>query len=377
VPKPHPHNEMIEVRHTGNEAEVCLGGAWAVDNTNPRSRDVLAMLPPKITSIRITTATLTSWDSTLVIVLYSLIDHAEAIGASLDLSALDEGLAKLLRMATQGHDGDKRDRTPRGGFATRLGDGTLTLLNRSGDVLEFFGELTLSFGRLVRGKVNFRGSDFLEFLQGCSISPIGIITLLSLLLGMILAYIGVSLFSAYGTEILIADVVAITMMREMGAILVGVVMAGHTGAAYAAQLGTMEVNEEIDALRTFGISPMDFLVLPRVLATVIMMPLLVVFADLLGILGGGLIAMAISDLTLTQYVEETRAIFILNNFYLGIAKGALFGLIVALTGCHAGMRCKRNASAVGHAATSAVITAIIWIIIADAVSAVLCNHLGI
>ncbi len=374
MPKPQRQCEMVSVECTGRDAEVRLAGAWAVNNANPSSRDVLATLGREVDHLRVTCENLTSWDSTLVIVVHALLDHAAKIGATVDLSALPTSLDKLLAMA---HDDVEFDIEPKANLFTRVGDVSINTFEFCRSAIEFVGELNLSFGKLLRGKVRFRWCDLFEFIQDCGVGALGIVTLLSILLGMILAYVGVMLFADYGTEILVADVVAITMMREMGAIIVGIIMAGHTGAAFAAQLGSMEVNEEIDALRTFGFSPMDFLVLPRVLATVLMLPLLVIYADLMGIVGGGIIGLTITDISFTQYYQETRAIFNLNNFYLGIFKGGLFGLIVAIAGCRAGMRCKRNSAAVGHATTTAVVTAIIWIIIADAIMAVLCNAMNI
>lgn len=367
---------MFSVEMVGRNAEVRLGGAWALSNTNPSSREILAALGHEFDHLRITCDALESWDSTLVIVLHALLDHSQNHSATVDISALPTGLGTLLNMAMADHP-NTHPAQPKANLFTRVGDISITCFEFMRSAVEFCGELTLSFGRMLRGNVSFRRCDFFEFIQNCGVGALGIVTLLSLLLGMILAYIGVMLFADYGTEILIADVVAITMMREMGAIIVGIIMAGHTGAAFAAQLGSMEVNEEIDALRTFGFSPMDFLVLPRVLATVLMLPLLVIYADLMGIIGGGIVGLSITDLSFTQYYQETRAIFQLNNFYLGIVKGGLFGLIVAIAGCRAGMRCKRNSAAVGHATTTAVVTAIIWIIIADAVMAIFCNTLAI
>ena len=163
----------------------------------------------------------------------------------------------------------------------------------------------------------------------------------------------------------------------MGAIMTAIIMAGRTGAAYAAQLGTMQVNEEIDALTTLGITPMDFLVLPRMLALLLMMPLLCIYADLMGILGGAIVGVGMLDITVVQYFRQTQAAIDLTNISLGISKSMVFAVIVALSGCMRGMQCGRSASAVGDAATSAVVTAIVWIIVTDGLFAVLCDILNI
>jgi phospholipid/cholesterol/gamma-HCH transport system permease protein len=163
----------------------------------------------------------------------------------------------------------------------------------------------------------------------------------------------------------------------MGAVMTGIIMAGRTGAAYAAQLGTMQVNEEIDALKTLGISPMEFLVLPRMLALSLMMPLLCVYADIMGILGGLIVGVLMLDIQPIVYLNQTREAVGLNNVWIGLFYSAVFGVIIALAGCLRGIQCGRSASAVGYATTSAVVTSIVTIILATALITILCNVLGI
>src|SRR3546814_507817 len=157
-------------------------------------------------------------------------------------------------------------------------------------MLAFLGETALMFGRFLAGLATYRRPDFLLTLQECGAQALPIVTIISLLVGLILAFVGAVQLEQFGAEIYVADLVGIAMAREMGAIMTGIVMAGRTGAAFAAQIGTMQGNEEIDALTTLGISPIDFLVLPRMLALMLMMPLLCIYADLTGILGGWLVA---------------------------------------------------------------------------------------
>ena len=194
-----------------------------------------------------------------------------------------------------------------------------------------------------------------------------IVSLISFLVGLILAFVGVLQLAMFGAEVYVADLVGIAMVREMGAIMTGIIMAGRTGAAYAAQLGTMQVNEEIDALETLAIPPMEFLVLPRMVALTLMMPFLVLYADLMGILGGALVAVGMYDINIIVYLNRTKAAIGLNDLFIGLFMGVVFGILVALSGCLRGMQCGRSASAVGDAATSAVVTGIVAIIIATAV----------
>lgn len=244
-------------------------------------------------------------------------------------------------------------------------------------MLGFIGEAFLAFGRLLVGRARFRRSELVLIIQECGAQALPIVSLISVLVGLILAFVGAVQLKMFGAQIYVANLVAIAMVREMGAMMTGIIMAGRTGAAFAAQLGTMQVNEEIDALKTMGLSPLEFLVLPRMLALILMMPLLVLYADLMGILGGVVVGIGMLDLSFSQYFEQTRAAITLTDLWLGVGKGVIFGVLVALAGCLRGMQCGRSASAVGDAATSAVVTAIVAIIVSDGLFAVITNVLGI
>jgi len=214
-------------------------------------------------------------------------------------------------------------------------------------------------------------------MQECGAQALPIVSLISFLVGLILAFVGAIQLRPFGAQIYVANLVGLGMAREMGALMTGIIMAGRTGAAFAAQLGTMTVNQEIDALTTLGLRPMEFLVVPRMLALVLMMPLLCLYADLVGILGGAVVGVGMLNLGTVQYYQQTLYILQLRDFVLGLIKGAVFGILVALAGCLRGMQSGRSASAVGAAATSAVVTGIVWIIIFDALLTVIYDVLGL
>jgi phospholipid/cholesterol/gamma-HCH transport system permease protein len=197
------------------------------------------------------------------------------------------------------------------------------------------------------------------------------------LVGLILAFVGAIELKMFGAQIYVADVVGIGMVRIMGAIMTGIIMAGRTGASFAAQIGTMQVNEEIDALQTLGISPVEFLVLPRMVALIVMMPLLCLYADLMGIVGGIVVGTGMLDLSLTEYLNRTREAVTMTQLWIGLFHGAVFGVLIAMAGCLRGMQCGRSASAVGEATTSAVVTSIVAIIVATAMITFACQVLGI
>jgi len=295
-----------------------------------------------------------------------------------DLDGLPEGARKLLALANAvpGKKGGKRALGP-ASFLSRVGAETLDLFYASRDMLAFIGEAFVAFVRFVRGKARFQASDLTRVLQECGIEALPIVSLISLLVGLILAFVGAVQLMLFGAQIYVANLVGIAMIRVMGAVMTGIIMAGRTGASFAAQLGAMEVNEEIDAFRAMGISPMEYLVLPRILGLTLMMPLLCLYADFMGILGGLIVGIGMMDLSLVEYYNQTKGAVGLNNLWIGIVQSIIFGVLVAVAGCLRGMQCSRSASAVGDAATSAVVTGIVSIIVATAVVTVICNVMGI
>ncbi len=244
-------------------------------------------------------------------------------------------------------------------------------------MLTVLGEITVAFGRLLTGRAQFRRIDLWLVIQECGANALPIVSLISLLVGLILAFVGSIQLKTFGAQIYMADLVGIAMLRAMGGIMTGIIMAGRTGASYAARIGTMQVNEEIDALKTSGISPIDFLVLPRIIALSLMMPLLTLYADLMGILGGLIVGVSGFDITPLEYLNETERTMTMNNLCIGLFSSLVFGVLVSFAGCLRGMQCGRSASAVGDATTSAVVTGIVSIIVATAIITVVCNVFGI
>ncbi len=251
------------------------------------------------------------------------------------------------------------------------------LLEKTIAVLSFIGLTTISFCRLLKGKAQVRKKDVILIFYESGPASLGIVCLISLLVGLILAYIGSIQLEQFGATIYIADLVGLAMFREMGAIMASIIMAGRTGAAFAAQIATMETNEEIDALRTTGISPIDFLVLPRVIAFIFMFPLLCVCSDLIGVVGGAFVGIFCFDITLVRYWEQTILRVGLDDLFIGVVKSVFFGIIVSMSACYFGMKSARTAEGVGKATTSSVVVSIVLIIICDAIFAILTNVLGL
>ena len=321
---------------------------------------------------------LTGWDSSLLVFLLDLCQYCSQNSISVDADGLPEGVRKLIGLASAVPERKgARKQTVRVPILERIGAGAVRVWQSTSDLLIFIGEAVVAFGRFLVGRASFRRSDLALLIQAAGVDAMPIVALISFLAGLILAFVGAVQLMMFGAQIFVANLVGIAMVRVLGAVMTGIVMAGLTGAAFDAQLGTMQVNEEIDALKTMAVSPMEFLVLPQMLALVLMMPLLCVFSDLVGILGGLTVDVGLLDIGLVQYLNQTKAALNLNHFFIGISQAAIFGVLVALAGYLKGMQCGRSASAVGEATTSAVVTSIVAIAVATAIVTLVCNVLGI
>ena len=224
--------------------------------------------------------------------------------------------------------------------------------------------------RSLRGRARFRRVDLLRAYETTGVGALAIVALINFLIGAVLAFVGAVQLQPFGAAIYVANLVAIAVTRELGALMTGIVMAGRTGASYAAVIGTMTVNEEVDALRTTGLPPVEFLVLPRVAAAALMVPALVAYADLMGLLGGMLVGVTLLGIGPEEYARQTGEALALRHVFIGLGKGVVFGVVVALTGCYYGVRCGRSAEAVGEATTKAVVMGIVLVVVADAVATV-------
>lgn len=335
-----------------------------------------AYLP--VRNVIIDGADLGSWDSIFISVLAAVQDFFQGHDVRIRFSHLPEGAYHMLQLAASpgvsSAEVATRGERP---FLERIGRASGFIIEGIREFHEFLGEVVLGVIELFTGQNRIRPRDFFNYTQNAGARALPIVSIVSFLVGLILAFVATVQLKLFGAQIYVADLVGIAMARDMGAMMCGIIMAGRTGATYAAELGTMQVNEEIDAFRTLGINPVNFLVVPRILALGFMMPLLCVYADLLGIAGGAVVGAGFSDITLRQYINETQTAVPLTHFFIGIIKCFIYGLIVALVGCRKGLSCGRSAAAVGRVTTSAVVTSIVWIIFVCSVITVICYVLNI
>lgn len=370
----------VHYRPAADILTVEFTGPWRLRDARPSAHALAHILDdmPALRRLHFDAAQLGEWDTGLLTFLLAIEKAAQERGVHIDRAGLPRGVRRLLELAcaVPARDDAVRHREPPGMLA-RIGEFVLGSIRGLPAFLHFIGELTLAHGRLLTGRARFRGSDLAMIFQETGPQALPIVSLISFLVGLILAYMGAVQLAMFGAEIFIADLVAIGMAREIGALMTGVIMAGRTGAAFAAQIGTMQVNEEIDALRTLGISPMEFLVLPRVFALCLMMPVLTVYADLVGVLAGLVVAVGVFDIGVFEYYNQTARALTLDHALVGLVKSAVYGVLVAVAGCLRGMQCGRSAQAVGEATTSAVVTGILFIVVSGSLLTILFQKMGI
>lgn len=379
-------NAALSAETRDGVVSVAFSGNWKRGETGP---DFLAArnealekaeksLADGARALRLVGERLGDWDSGVIVVTARLVALARERKVEIDDSLLPEGVRNLTGLALEvpPNTGAQRKKKT-ASILEKIGDFALTFPQTGRNVLEFIGEVVLSFGRLFSGRSSCTAANVWLSVQESGVEALPIVSLISVLVGLILAFVGVIQLSMFGAEIYVSSLVAVGMTRIMGAIMTGIIIAGRTGASYAAVIGTMQVNEEIDALTTLGVAPSDYLVMPRILALTAMTPLLVLYSDFMGIMGGFIVGVGVLGLDPMEYYTFTQKGFSLNNLWVGLVHGAAYGLIIAVTGCYQGLRSGRNAEAVGRATTSAVVYSIVGIVLATAVLTILFNILNI
>ena len=373
-------NSQVSFTLAGDSTlNVQLCGVWQLRSGVPPATLVERELETgRARSVAFDAGKLGSWDSSVLIFLVQLSELCRQRQIPMDRAGLPAGVQKLLALAeaVPERKGARRELTE-ASVLERIGTTAIGAAGSLTEMLNFLGEMTISSVRLFGMKARYRASDLFLLIQQCGAQALPIVTLISFLVGVILAFVGAVQLKQFGAQIYVADLVGIAMMREMGAMMTGIIMAGRTGAAFAAQLGTMKVTQEVDALTTAGFSPLEFLVLPRVIALILMMPLLCLYADFVGVLGGAVIGVGMLDLSWTTYFQETVNAITLSDILGGVFKSSIYGVLIALSGCLRGLQCGNSSSAVGDAATSAVVTGIVAIVVACGSFAVVFYILGI
>lgn len=346
--------------------KMIFGGDWLLANPIPEV--------PAAENVReVDVSQVGKWDSSLAAVIWKM---QKAGQGGLKVKAMPEDLKKLLELAASTGENVSQKRV----ITSQRYKAAVWLRNAweaFTDAISFLGEIFIRLGRLIKTREHVRLDDWLVELHEAGARALPIVAFLSFLVGLILAFVSVIQLQLFGASIYVADLVGISMTREMGALITGIIMAGRTGASYAAQIGSMKRSEELDALRTMGLSPVDMVVLPKVVALTLMLPLLTIFSMFVGMFAGLVVGNSVMGLSAFQYINQTANAVPLKGVFIGFGKAFVYGFLVAFAGAWRGMRCGTTADAVGKAATSAVVLSLTLIVVANAIFAILLNALKI
>ena len=359
---------------------VTLGGAWRLRGTVPSADRVHATLREtrgaRARRVVVAAPPLGAWDTSLAVYVLAVREMAAAQGIACDLAALPEQVRQIVEEVAIDPAKEPAEKPRRKLLTTRLGEQTHRAMDAVHDHTRFFGECVQALVRVVMRPHVFRWGEGVEQMRRCGAAALPIVGLISALVGVIMAFVAALQLRQFGADIFVADLVGLAVFREMGPMMAAIVLTGRTGAAFAAELGNMVLGEEVDALETFGVRPVDFLVAPRLLALLLMMPLLALYADFLGVIGGALVAQGVLDIVPAAFFGELQTAVGLKDIGTGLIKSVVFGWIVAYSGCYRGMRAGRSSVAVGEATTGAVVMGILFIIVADAGFTVVFSILG-
>jgi phospholipid/cholesterol/gamma-HCH transport system permease protein len=352
----------------GGVLTLRLSGDWDLDRPAPRFAEVLSgTAPGTADAVAFESSGLGRWDSSLLSFLLQGMNHCEAEEIRFDEEGLPAGIGALLGLARAVPEKLADAGKARPAFPARLGARGVAFYDALLASVTFTGEVAHGVVRLLTFRGRMRWRDFWVVVQSNGSGALPIVTLISFLVGLIIAFLGAVVLRRFGAGYYVSYLVGYGMLREMAALMTGIIIAGRTGAAFAAEIGSMKISEEIDAFETLGMSPIDHLVMPRVLGLFVMMPLLTIYAMFVGILGGMVVAISFLDLTVVQFMTGLLTPVTLSDGLLGIFKGGVFGLLIGVTGCMRGLQTGNDAGAVGRSATSAVVTSITLLIVANAV----------
>ncbi len=364
----------VDAAQEGDTLQVRVGGDWQITQHRPEWLELVKDRAVK--RAKLSADGIGVWDSSLALLLRDARLWAETNSVVLDVEGLPDGAVKLAALLEQKPERAAESAPGLPKLFAAVGIYTVGLWAEIRDMAHLLGECTFSFFRFFRGRAQFRWRDCFSEMQQCGAMALPIVSLISFLVGVIMAYQSAVQLRQFGADIYVADLVGLSVVREMGPMMAAIVLAGRTGAAFAATLGNMKANEEVDALTTLGVSPVDFLVMPRVVALFFMMPLLALYSNCVGVAGGLVVSSSILDIPASLYWAETKSIVDLSDLTSGLTKAATFGLLIGLAGCLRGLQADRSAAGVGTAATRAVVTGILLVIVSDAIFAVIFNILG-
>ncbi len=361
---------------SGASREIRIGGSWVLRRAGELER-ILERCAWPGGDLLVDGAALDEMDTAGAWLLFRALRDLEQAGRKVELRGLKPEFASLMEMIAARGAETSVSQPPRRSWLERLGRNFTEHFEQAAGMLAFIGEAAVAGARLLRQPSRIRLRPVLHNIQSAGVEALPIVGLLSFLIGVVVSYQGAGQLARYGASIFVADLVGLSMLREMGPLLTAIIVAGRSGSAFTAQIGTMKVTEEVDAMRTIGIAPMELLVLPKILALLIALPLLTVYADILGVFGGMVMAKTQLGINFHDFLDRFDKAVSLASLMVGIGKSLAFSLIVALVGCFQGFRVGGSADSVGRQTTVSVVQAIFLVIVMDAVFSVIFSWLKI
>ncbi len=365
------------LEETSEATILRCSGMWTLQGIPLLERHLAQLAWPASGAVIFDGAAVTALDSAGAWLLYRTLRQLERKGLSVTIRGVRPEHQALLQLIQTHASGEIAPGLPRHSSLNRLGRIVWRHLDEFNGLLAFLGEIVVAMLRSLAHPSRIRWRAILYNLQIAGFNALPIVGLLAFLMGMVVAYQGAVQLVRYGANIFVADLVGLSILREMAPLLTAIIVAGRSGSAYAAQIGTMKVTEEIDAMHTIGVSPMELLVLPKMLALLVALPLLTVYADILGVLGGMIVAQTQLDVGFADFLDRFDDAIKMSSFLAGLGKAPVFAAIIALVGCFQGFRVSGSADSVGRQTTVSVVQAIFLVIVFDALFSVILNWLKI
>ena len=356
--------------------ELALSGCWTVLGTGALDRQFDALTVPAQAEIVVDGAGVERLDTVGVWLLHELLRRLRARGHAVSLQGWSPRFAGLLELLER-HPDAPPPAPPSPGTLERAGRAAVAAGEEAFALFSFIGETAAALAASIARPARIRWRPILHNIRSAGVDALPIIGLLSFLMGVVIAYQAADQLRQFGANIFVADLVGLSMLREFAPLMTAIIVAGRSGSAYAAQIGTMSVTEEIDAMRTLGIAPLELLVLPKILALLVVLPLLTFFADVLGVFGGMVMARAQLGVGFEDFLDRFTKAVSVTAYAIGIGKAPVFAAIIALVGCFQGFRTRGGADSVGRHTTRSVVQSIFLVIVADALFSVLFSVLDL
>ncbi len=367
----------------GDRLRIEAGGAWTLEGLarlDGARQSLLATMAEDAGRAEVDGTALDTLDTAGAWLLYQLERSLESLGWQVELAGLPEHhtalLAEIRRVEPKAPAPDV-ELNPFVRILAELGRDTLLAGAEAARLLSFYGQTVANLGRILVRPGRLRLTSLTHHLEKTCLDALPIVGLIAFLIGVIMAYQGADQLRRFGAEIFTVNLLGISILREIAILLTAIVIAGRSGSAFTAQIGTMKVNQEVDALRTLGLDPIEVLVLPRVLALMIALPLLSFFADILALLGGGLMCAGALDISPAQFLSQLSKAITIGTFLVGIGKAPVFAFVIAMVGCYEGLSVSGSAESVGRMTTRSVVVGIFLVIVFDALFSILFSYIGV